>query len=84
MALAQQADKEVNMAHHASKFVKCPFYHNNDSNRIKCEGLSEGNTLHLVFENPIERARFMREHCNKIDACQSCLIHQVLSVKWEE
>ena len=83
VALAQQADKEVHMAHHASKFVKCPFYHDNDNNRIKCEGLSDKSTLHLVFENPGDRARFMREHCNNIQLCRSCVIHKILYNKWE-
>lgn len=72
------------MAHHGSKFVKCPFYHDHDNNRIKCEGLSKGNTLHLVFESTEEMKSFMRDHCNSIRLCQGCLIHKTLFGKWEK
>lgn len=71
------------MAHHGSKFVKCPFYHDHDDNRIKCEGVYKGNTIHLVFEDSNERGDFMRGHCNSISLCQSCIIHKMLYDKWE-
>ena len=82
--MARQADKEVTMAHYAAKFVKCPFYKRNDNNRIICEGVSKKNKLHLVFEDPISKSRYMKDHCNGIQTCQSCLIHKVMSEKWED
>ena len=82
MALDQQADKEVIMTNRVSRNVKCPFYHKNDNCKIKCEGLSDNSTIHLVFETPVERAIFMREHCNNVKACQTCLIHKALCEKW--
>lgn len=72
------------MAHRGSKFVKCPFYKNHDSNRIKCEGLSEGSSIHLVFEDSKERINHMRTRCNDIFLCGKCIIHQALYYKWED
>lgn len=71
------------MANRTSKNAKCPFYHKHDGGKIKCEGLSDNSTIHLVFETPAERARFMREHCNSIQGCKVCLIHKILYEKWE-
>ena len=71
------------MGHHGSKFVKCPFYKDHDNNRVKCEGISKGNTIHLVFEDSNERINYMHSHCNNIFICQSCIIHKALYEKWE-
>lgn len=70
------------MSHHASKFVKCPYYANNDNNKIKCEGLSDGSSLHLVFQDCNDRAKYMKEYCYSIDVCKYCLIHNALNIKW--
>ena len=80
--MAQQADKEVIMDNRTSKNVKCPFYHKHDYSRIKCEGLPNNSTIHLVFETQADKAKWMRERCNSIQACQKCLIHKALSDKW--
>ena len=71
------------MANRTSKNVKCPFYHKHDGGKIKCEGLSDGNTIHLVFETQGQRAKWMREHCHGIQTCQTCMIHKMLYEKWE-
>ena len=81
--MAQQADKEVNMARYEAKLVKCPFYKRNENNRIVCEGLDDDNKLHLVFSNPIAKSKYMQEHCYSLRACQYCLIHNVMYAKWK-
>ena len=70
------------MSHHASKFVKCPYYTNNDNNKIKCEGLSKDSSLHLVFQDCLDRAKYMKEYCNSVFACRDCLLHIALNEKW--
>lgn len=80
--MAQQADKEVIMANRVARYAKCPFYRKHEGGKIKCEGLSDNSTIHLVFETPKERAIFMREHCNSITDCHACLIHKILYEKW--
>ena len=82
VVLAQQVDEEVMMARRVSKNVKCPFYHSQDGSKIKCEGVSHGSTIHLVFPDILARSRYMVKHCNSISACQKCLIHKALYDKW--
>lgn len=72
------------MSHHGAHFVKCPFYHSHDSNRIVCEGVSAGNTINLVYEKPRERSQWMSERCNNIVGCRGCPIHALLDKKYAE
>lgn len=66
-----------------AKFVKCPFYRNHDQNRIVCEGLSEGNTLSLVFQSSREKSEYMKDVCYGLLTCRDCLIHIMLDTKYE-
>lgn len=68
---------------YGAKFVKCPFYHNHDANRIVCEGLCEGNTINLVYESQIDRKEYMAENCNSIEGCRFCPIYQLLDSLYE-
>ena len=70
------------MSKRVSKNVKCPFYLKHDGGKITCEGLSDNNTIHLVFGTPAERAKFMRTHCFSIQDCHTCLLHKMLYEKW--
>ena len=72
------------MANFCAKFVKCPYYHNYDPNRIVCEGLRERNTVNLVFENPEDRKRYMTEYCYGVLECRDCYVHMMLDAKYEE
>lgn len=80
-----QINKEVDiMPKRMSRNVKCPFYHGHDGAKIKCEGVSDDTAIHLVFGDSIARAIYMRDCCNKIQACQTCWIHKMLYTKWEQ
>lgn len=67
----------------AAKYVKCPYYKKHDAIRIVCEGLVEGNTIHLVYESQTERKQYMKESCNSILGCRDCLVHIMLDQKYE-
>lgn len=67
---------------YGAKFVKCPFYHRHEENRIICEGLHEGNTINLVYESRIELRRYMQDKCNSIEGCRRCAIYGLLDRKW--
>ena len=69
---------------YGAKFVKCPFYHRHDSNRIVCEGLSKGSTINLVYESHIEKAEYLKEVCCDLLASRDCPVHMMLMQKYEE
>lgn len=67
-----------------AKFVKCPFYRTNNTNKIVCEGLAKGNTINLVYESQADRAKYMKEVCYDILGCRDCPIYILLMKKYEE
>ena len=67
-----------------AKYVKCPYFKKHDAIRIVCEGLKDGNTIHLVYETPAERKSYMEGSCNSIFGCRDCPIHMMLDQKYEE
>lgn len=69
---------------YAAKFVKCPFYHSNSSNKIVCEGLSNINTINLVFESGVDCGNYMESVCYDIEICRECPIHIMLEKKYYE
>ena len=66
-----------------SKYVVCPFYHKSDTNRIFCEGVSDNNTLNLVFGSRKEMADYEKCFCDDMDFHRECLLYQMLNKKWE-
>lgn len=72
------------MSRYISKYVVCPFYHRNDTNRIVCEGVDKTNTLNLVFETKENTLEYERHYCDDMDRHKECLLYQMLTKKWEE
>ena len=72
------------MANYCAKFVKCPFFHRYEDNKIVCEGLRERNTINLVFEIPEDRRQYMNSYCYGIFECRDCPVHLMLDSKYEE
>lgn len=68
----------------ASKYVKCPFYHYHDANRIVCEGLMEGNTINLVYKSTHDRFNYFNTMCCDILSSRDCPVHMMLMQKYEE
>ena len=72
------------MSQYVSKYVVCPFYRRNDTNRICCEGVSKENTLNIVFESKNDMLGYEKHYCDAMDRHKECLIYQMLSKKWED
>lgn len=68
---------------YGAKFVKCPFYHLHETNRIVCEGLCDGNTINLVYESQKDRKEYMQSKCNSLEGCRTCLIYQLIDKLYE-
>ena len=67
-----------------SKYVVCPFYHRNDTNRICCEGVEDNNTINLVFASNREMVEYEKCFCDDMDFHKECLLYQMLIKKYEE
>ena len=70
------------MAEFIAKFVKCPFYldKQNDTNRIKCEGVCNNTSTHLVFRG--DKRWYMKDFCCK--NYEACRVFRMLEAKYDE
>lgn len=67
----------------ADKSVICPFYSEEEAQKIICEGLEPGTAVHLTFASP----SLLREHKHKFcckDSFKQCRLAQTLFKKYEE
>ena len=72
------------------KYVKCPYYRENLSKEqrrlghLRCEGVSNDNSIHLVFGCKAREREYMEKHCYSISGCKSCLIYRCLALKYTD
>jgi len=60
--------------------ARCPYYNGEEKQKIFCEGLQEGNAIHLAFDTPDNRRDFKKARCNQ--DYNKCPIAQMLNRKW--
>lgn len=70
------------------RFVVCPFYlglnnkRQREINHIRCEGVSNGNTLSLVFASTKSKVEHKRTYCCSIYGMKTCPIYNMLNRKY--
>lgn len=70
------------MSEYVSKYAVCPYYHRHDGNRICCEGTDSKNTINIVFGDPKRLKDFCKKHCDDVQGCKRCIVHQALNIKY--
>lgn len=63
-----------------SPWAKCPFYHNQEAWMVVCEGVSDGNTIHLCFGDSKRADEYRKEFC--CGNYKKCIICQMLYGKY--
>lgn len=49
--------------HSTSAYIECPFHNWYDGCKLCCEGVQKNSTIHLAFESPEARRRYMKNVC---------------------
>ena len=66
--------------------VVCPYYHRHekqtDEYRVSCEGADGATTISHNFPDSKARHKFASQHCNSLDGCKKCVVHQALNLKY--
>lgn len=59
------------MKRYCSVSAACPFYHSEERQKIFCEGVEEGCSIHNSFDTPTHCTEFKERVCytNKYDRC---------------
>lgn len=55
-----------------AKNVECPFYHSEDAQKIYCDGVKPGTSVHLAFGSKTDKKEYKEKFC-KSEYC-SCKI----------
>ncbi len=76
------------MGERDERYIACPYYLglNKEDQRkkcqIRCEGVSKGNSISLVFGDENVRKKYKKTYCYNIKGCRECLIHKMLNGKY--
>ena len=70
------------MKRYESKYVVCPFYHNEDSLVIYCEGITEDSTLLNTFRRLDGKNDYKKKCCCSMDGHKECPIAKFLFAKY--
>lgn len=65
-----------------SSEVDCPFYHSETPQKLYCEGVKDGTSIHLAFASSLMMKQYREEHC--CSNYDSCIIAGMLFQKYED
>ena len=73
------------MSYHsyADADAKYPFYAEQGSLYVKCEGLTPNGRLFLQFKRTEEQKIWVARYCNRIKHCRECPLWESLWKDWE-
>ena len=66
---------------YVSKYVICPFYHNEDSLIIYCEGVDDKTVIHLAFSKKEDKQNYKKVLCCT-PHYEKCLLAAMLDSKY--
>ncbi len=72
------------MVRYESKYVVCPFYHNEETLTIYCEGATENSTLLHAFRRTAEKKEYKEIYCCSMEGHKRCPIADALYRKYDE
>lgn len=76
------------MAERSDMYASCPYYlgiyseKQRKKGQIRCEGVSKGNSISLVFGSDTKRKDYKQRYCYSVLGCRDCLIHKMLNGKY--
>ena len=68
------------MKHMVDVLVKCPYYKGEEKQKIFCEGVQEGSTIHMAFDTTDNLKDYKLHACKK--HYNRCLVAKMLNGKW--
>lgn len=70
------------MQRYESKYVVCPFYHNEESLILFCEGVAKDSTLQNAFRRASDKREFKATYCCSMDGHKKCPLAEMLYKKY--
>ena len=70
------------MSDYRDKYVKCPFYAEQEARKIKCCGFAAGNHIHIVFDTAEAKERHVCSVCNRY-GYKRCPVYKMIEKEIE-
>lgn len=71
------------MQRYESKYVVCPFYHNEEPLTLYCEGVVPDSTVMNSFRKAFDKREYKLKHCCSMTDHKKCPIAEFLYKKYE-
>ena len=68
---------------YADADAKCPFYAEQGSLYVKCEGLTPRGSVMIRYKTGADKERWIGAYCNTIKGCETCPLWTSLWKEWE-
>lgn len=72
------------MVRYVSKYVVCPFYHNEDKQTMYCEGVITDATLLNSFRSNFDKSEYKTKYCCSMDGHKKCPVAESLYKKYDD
>lgn len=67
-----------------AKFVKCPYYHEDDTFSIMCEGARRTSVIRQTFKSKKEKMNWQNKYCNEMQGYKNCPVYCVACKKYKK
>lgn len=71
------------MQNYVSKEVVCPFYKQEETTKIRCEGYCKACSLQTSFTSRVLLQIHKERHCNSIEGYRKCPLYSVINRQYE-
>lgn len=72
------------MKYYVSKSAVCPFYTQEERQKVHCKVFSEGTTMHLVFADKEHMEKHKQSFCYNIKEYSGCPFYKIAAQQFEE
>jgi hypothetical protein len=72
------------MQRYESKYVVCPFYHNEEALVLYCEGVIKDSTLLNAFRRSADKREYKGCYCTSMEGHKKCPYAEILYKKYED
>ena len=74
----------IAMKHYVDKYVVCPFYSQEEQQKLRCEGFGNGTGLHITFDSIERKKEHKKKFCCDLRNHRFCPLYSVIARKYEE
>ena len=72
------------MEKYADATTVCPFYLDEETLKLHCEGFTKGTQIHLCFDSKERKREHKKKYCHGLNCYEQCPLNSVIMAQYEE